>query len=65
MTRWPNVTRGNCGEPEAYGGKKIDWQEGRDLWWHDLGLNSGRLAPGGRDERRRSAVYSLHLRFYR
>ncbi len=46
-------------------GGKIDWQEGRDLWWHDLVEQAKRSAPGGRDERRRSAVYSLHLRFYR
>jgi acetyl-CoA synthetase len=45
-------------------GGKIDWQEGRDLWWSDL-IEASRPAPAGRDERGRSAVHPLYLRFNR
>ncbi len=46
-------------------GGKIDWHEGRDLWWSDLIEKTRRPAPARRDERRRPAVYPLYLRFNR
>ncbi len=47
-------------------GGKIDWHEGRDLWWHDLTEERlRRLASAGRGERRGSAVHPLHLRLHR
>ena len=46
-------------------GGQIDWEEGRDVWYHEAMAEAVRRLPARGDERRGPAVHPLHLRLDR
>ena len=46
-------------------GEKVGWQQGRDLWWHELEQAAQERLPGDRVRFRAAAVHSLYQRHNR